>query len=98
MSALGKIQPWGMQPVPHKALAGKVAVITGAASGIGKAIAIEMGRQGTRVVVNHIGSSDAVNEVLKQIGETDSEAEAIAIRADGQGRDIVTYAKPFDRI
>src|ERR1051326_1092834 len=65
---------------PHKALAGKVALVTGASSGIGKAIALEMARRGASVVVNYIGKPDAANEVVNSIaGENGS---AIALEAD----------------
>jgi glucose 1-dehydrogenase len=69
------------EPLPDKPLAGKVALITGASSGIGKAIAIEMGRQGAGVVVNYIGKADAASEVVKTIEQKDGGA-AIAIEAD----------------
>jgi NAD(P)-dependent dehydrogenase (short-subunit alcohol dehydrogenase family) len=36
-------------------LEGKVIIVTGAGAGVGKAIAIEAGRQGARVIVNDIG-------------------------------------------
>jgi NAD(P)-dependent dehydrogenase (short-subunit alcohol dehydrogenase family) len=36
-----------------KTLEGRVALITGASSGIGKAIAIEMARRGAYVVINY---------------------------------------------
>ena len=65
---------------PHKALAGKVALVTGSSSGIGKAIALEMARRGASVVVNYIGEPDAANEVVNSIaGENGS---AIALEAD----------------
>jgi NAD(P)-dependent dehydrogenase (short-subunit alcohol dehydrogenase family) len=35
-------------------LAGKVAIVTGAATGIGKAIALAFGTAGARLVVNHL--------------------------------------------
>jgi NAD(P)-dependent dehydrogenase (short-subunit alcohol dehydrogenase family) len=40
-------------------LQGKVAIVTGAATGIGKAIAFAFGTAGARVVVNHLGTPDA---------------------------------------
>jgi glucose 1-dehydrogenase len=55
-----------------KLLQGQTALVTGASSGIGKAIAIEMGKQGASVVVNHPNDDDsaavAVKEELEQLG------------------------------
>lgn len=76
------MQPGTSDPVPHKALAGKVALVTGASSGIGKAIALEMGKQGASVVVNYIGTPDAANEVVKTIEQGNAGSGAIAIAAD----------------
>lgn len=41
-------------------LAGKVAVITGGVTGIGRAIAIEYVRQGAKVVVNHLSDASSI--------------------------------------
>ncbi len=68
------------RPNPHKSLAGKVALVTGASSGIGKAIAIEMGRNGASVIVNYIGKPDAANEIVKAMSKDN--ADAIAVEAD----------------
>ena len=47
-------------------LAGKIAVVTGAASGIGKAIAVIFAKEGAKVVVSDI-NIDGVNDVAAQI-------------------------------
>ena len=48
-------------------LQGKVAVITGASRGIGKAIALEMAAEGATVVINYNGSKERAEEVLAEI-------------------------------
>jgi 3-oxoacyl-[acyl-carrier protein] reductase len=48
-------------------LAGKVALVTGAQQGIGKAIALAYGREGASVVVNYLDSQAAAEEIASQI-------------------------------
>lgn len=62
-----------------KALQDKVAIITGAGSGIGKATAILFAREGARVVVSDINAENG-NNVAKEI--TGEGGEAIFIKAD----------------
>lgn len=62
-----------------KQLEGKVALVTGASSGIGRATAIAMGRAGAKLVVasrGHEGNTETV-ELIRQAG-----GEAIALRTD----------------
>lgn len=53
---------------------GKVAVVTGASRGIGRAIALELGRGGARVVVNYHRGADAADEVAAAIRGSGGEA------------------------
>src|ERR1043166_9222943 len=67
-------------------LAGKVAVITGAASGIGKGIAIQFAREGAQVIVNDLNRARgdaAVAEIKKRGGQ------ARFIRADVRSKSQV---------
>ena len=48
-------------------LQGKVAIVTGASRGIGRATAEELAAQGAKVVVNYNASADAAEEVVAGI-------------------------------
>jgi glucose 1-dehydrogenase len=61
-------------------LKGQKAIVTGANSGIGKAVAQALGRAGADVVVNYRDGEDAAVAVVKEIGRGGS--RALAIRAD----------------
>lgn len=55
-------------------LEGKVAVVTGASRGIGKAIALELAGRGAFVVINYNGSLDRAMEVKQEIEEKGGQA------------------------
>lgn len=48
-------------------LAGKIAVVTGASRGIGRAIAIRLAGEGATVVINYNGSKEKAEEVKREI-------------------------------
>lgn len=61
-------------------LKGQTALITGANSGIGEAVAMAMGASGANVVVNYVSRPEEAQRVVGQIEA--SGGEAIAIKAD----------------
>src|SRR5690348_10803089 len=61
-------------------LKGQSAIVTGASSGIGTAVAIALANEGAKVVVNYSHSEKAAFEIVRGI-EKDG-GEAIAIKAD----------------
>ena len=63
-------------------LSNKVALVTGASRGIGRAIALALGRSGARVVVNYRGQQQAAEEVVAEINAAQGGEAAIAVQAD----------------
>ena len=55
-------------------ITGKVAVITGASRGIGKATAIELAQRGAFVIVNYRGSEAAALETVAEIKSAGGDA------------------------
>ena len=56
----------------------KVAIVTGAATGIGKAIATALAADGRRVVVNHLDTPDLADAVVAAIESVGGKAFAVA--------------------
>jgi 3-oxoacyl-[acyl-carrier protein] reductase len=61
-------------------LKSKVALVTGAGRGIGRAIALQLANAGTRVAINYNASAAAAEALVAEIAE--SGGEALAIKAD----------------
>jgi glucose 1-dehydrogenase len=57
-------------------LRGQKALVTGANSGIGKAVALALGKAGAAVVVNYLHGEDQASEVVEDIRKGDSRAYA----------------------
>ncbi|KAM0333316.1 hypothetical protein ACHAQA_001977 [Verticillium albo-atrum] len=60
--------------------AGKVALVTGSGRGIGKGIALELGKRGANVVVNYGSSAGAAEQVVAELAKLGS--KGIALQAN----------------
>lgn len=84
-------------PAPHntalpsyacpRILAGQKALVTGASSGIGKAVALGLGRAGADVAVNYNTKDEVAREVVEEIRGFG--VQAIAVKADVADEDAV---------
>jgi glucose 1-dehydrogenase len=78
-------------------LSGQKALVTGANSGIGRAVAIGLGRAGADVVVNYVAGDDAAKAVVAEIEKSGS--SAFAFKADVSREDDVRamFAKAVEQ-
>ena len=78
------------------ALAGKVALVTGASRGIGRAIAIALGKRGAKVIVNYAAREDAAREVAAAVEAAGGQA-AIAGFDVGDGAAVTEAIKAIGK-
>jgi 3-oxoacyl-[acyl-carrier protein] reductase len=77
----------------------KIAIVTGGSRGIGRAIAIALGRAGAKVIVNYRNSADKAEEVVKllphakaiqaDVSSTEGCQKLLAVAEDWGGLDIL---------
>ena len=93
-SAHGFVQPSGFGMTRSSSLKmvaddAKVVLITGSSRGLGKAIALDIGAQGQKVIINYVsdGSKESAEGVVAEIKELGG--DAVAIQADSEYEKVV---------
>ena len=85
--------------MPHceaeKVLKGQKALVTGANSGIGKAVAIGLGQAGADVVVNYVRGEDQAREVVAEIKKSGSRAFAHPADVSNEDQVRAMFQKMF---
>lgn len=71
----------------------KVILVTGASRGLGRAIAVELGSQGQKIIVNYAGSEDAAKETVEMVKAAGG--DAVAVKANCEYFCSVTVMKGF---
>ncbi len=74
---------------PNKRLENQTCIITGASSGIGKAVAKAMGTEGANIVVNYHSDAAAAEEVADWISKNSDCGESIVFKCDVSKEDDV---------
>lgn len=82
-------------------LTGKTALVTGAAGGIGREIAVELARRGAEIAINDYGNAEGIAETCRLAAEIGRRAEGfeanVALKADVD-RMIADVVRSFGRL
>lgn len=72
----------------------KVVLVTGSSRGLGKAIAMEIGKAGQKVVINYVsdGSKEAAETTVKEIEEAGGQALAVQADSKSNAYDVGFYS------
>jgi enoyl-[acyl-carrier protein] reductase III len=95
MTTKPEAQPPGhLAPSPREGFEGKIALITGASRGIGRALALSLAARGVTPIINYRRNEDAANDTVAEIERLG--VPAVAIRADLENVDQIEAM--FDQV
>ncbi len=97
MDQIKEILPEVVMPEPDtiKILAGQKALVTGANSGIGEGIAVELAKAGCDVIVNYVTNPDEANAVVDKIKKYGVKASAIKADVSNEDEVIAMFEEMF---
>lgn len=75
-----------------KRFAGRFAMVTGAATGIGRAVAVRLAAEGAAVLVNHLGTPGEAGETLGRLEGSGHFAHEADVADEGQAAGLVDAA------
>ena len=78
---------------PNQRLSGQTALITGASSGIGKACAIALAKEGASVMINYIGNAASAEEVMNSIKSEGGNASIFKADVSKEDQVIAMFAE-----
>jgi glucose 1-dehydrogenase len=85
-------------PTNGEPLAGRRALVTGAATGIGRSTAARLAADGAAVVVNYVGPSDQADSAVKEIADAGGSAVAIAADVSDEDHVVAMFAQAREEL
>ena len=78
-------------------LQGQAALVTGADSGIGKGVAIELAKAGAKVIINHVDAHEVAEKTVDEIKSAGGEAYAIHADVSNEAEVQAMFAEMFQQ-